>query len=372
MVAIVVDAIGVRPTANAADIRGQKQAGKLFWLDIFGGNDKERTELLRALGLDNSDIAWALRFGQAGRMYVGRDKLRAVTWIADPVGKSHEIHVYACPHCILTVWRGEAAALEDIRKQFGERVDGLEDSRYAAAGILLQLLIGTVDNTIRSLDVALNELRVGLDKEPLQTDFALLAQHLQVLRSIMASFNRYSSAVRSAVVGIEAVSGMDERGASELKEYGEQVEDVEQQIYERSRWLSDIIHDNAAAVAQRQGEQINRLTLVSLIFLPVTALSGFFGMNFNWMIDRINSEAAFLVCGVLLPVLSVIISIVYFRRRGFIRFNFRPRQAPRRRFALHELVWPAPRSGPAGQGAASSEAGLSTAPLSMRKTGEAS
>jgi hypothetical protein len=88
----------------------------------------------------------------------------------------------------------------------------------------------------------------------------------------MASFNRYSSAVRSAIVGIEAVPGMDACGASELNEYAEQVEDVEQQIYERRRWLSDIMHDNATAIAQRQGEQINRLTLVSLIFLPVTAL----------------------------------------------------------------------------------------------------
>ena len=54
--------------------------------------------------------------------------------------------------------------------------------------------------------------------------------------------------------------------AAELNEYAEQVEDVEEQIYERRRWLSDIMHDNATAIAQRQGEQINRLTLVSLIF----------------------------------------------------------------------------------------------------------
>ena len=39
----------------------------------------------------------------------------------------------------------------------------------------------------------------------------------------------------------------------------------------------EIIHDSSTAIAQRQGEQINRLTLVSMIFLPVTAVTGFLG-----------------------------------------------------------------------------------------------
>ena len=37
------------------------------------------------------------------------------------------------------------------------------------------------------------------------------------------------------------------------------------------------------------------------------------------MISHINSRNAFIVCGILLPVISVIISIAYFRHRGFIQ-----------------------------------------------------
>jgi Mg2+ and Co2+ transporter CorA len=372
MVAMVIDTFGVRLTGSAADMRGQIRAGKFFWLDIFAGDDVARTELLRELGLESSDVAWALRFGQAGRMHVGRDKLRAVTWIADPAGNIHEIHVFSAPNCILTVWHGDAGALDEIRQQFGERVGGLDDSRYAAAGILLQLLVGTLDHALQGLDAALDELRARLDKGPPTTDFAQLGHRLQKLQSIMASFNRYSSAVRSAIVGIEAVPGMDDGGAAELNEYAEQVEDVEQQIYERRRWLSDILHDSATAIAQRQGEQINRLTLVSLIFLPVTALSGFFGMNFNWMIGHIGSGEAFIAFGVLLPALSVIISIAYFRRRGLIQFNLRSQAAPPRPMAFDELAWPAWRTGPPGRGAVISDTRTSAAPLGIRRTDEAS
>jgi Mg2+ and Co2+ transporter CorA len=91
--------------------------------------------------------------------------------------------------------------------------------------------------------------------------------------------------------------------------------------------MSDIVHDAANALTQRQGEQINRLTLVSLIFLPVTAVTGFFGMNFNWMINALDSEAAFLVLGTLLPISMVLFTVAWFIQRGFIQIG-RHRPAP--------------------------------------------
>jgi Mg2+ and Co2+ transporter CorA len=325
---MVVDRFGVRPTTNAADFREQTRAAKFFWLDIFGGNDVTRAELLDGLGFDAVDINWAVRFGQAGRLYIGRNKLRAVTWLADDAGNLCEIHVLSSPQCILTIWQGDAAALDEIRQQFGERADGFEKSHFAAAGLLLQLLVGTLDHAIRNLDRSLDHLRIGLDKDPHSADMASIWRRLQKLQTLIASFNRYSSAVRSAIVGIETVTGMDPQGAEELNEYADQVEDVEHQIYERRRWMSDIMHDNAMAIAQRQAEQINRLTLVSLIFLPVTALSGFFGMNFNWMINHIDGPAAFVGLGITLPIVSVIVSIGYFRHRGLIHFKSRARDEP--------------------------------------------
>jgi Mg2+ and Co2+ transporter CorA len=66
---------------------------------------------------------------------------------------------------------------------------------------------------------------------------------------------------------------------------------------------------------------VSRLTLVSLIFLPVTALTGFFGMNFNWLIASIASGEAFVILGVLLPLLSVVLTIAWLWHRDIIRFR---------------------------------------------------
>ena len=88
--------------------------------------------------------------------------------------------------------------------------------------------------------------------------------------------------------------------------------------------MSEIIHDSSTAIAQRQGEQINRLTLVSLIFLPVSAVTGFFGMNFNWMIGALGSERAFFALGVVLPTVMVLVTVSWLRYRGLIQFTRRP------------------------------------------------
>ena len=324
MTAMIVDALGVRPAATANAVRERAAVDKFFWLDIFGGVEAAPADTLNHLGLKECDINWALRFGQTGRMTIGGQTLRATTWMATPTGALLEVHFLCTRRCILTLWSGDAAALNEIREQFAERAGGLGESPYHAAGILLQLLLGTLDHAIRDLDLSLDDLRLRLEKDSGPAEFNALARRVQKLQSFTASFSRFSSSVRTAIVGVETVSGMDARGAEELNEYAEQVEDVEEQLHERRRWMSDMMHDYATALAQRQGEQINRLTLVSLIFLPVTALTGFFGMNFNWMIDAIGGSAAFFILGVALPFLCVVLTIAWLMRRGLIRTRWNP------------------------------------------------
>jgi Mg2+ and Co2+ transporter CorA len=158
-------------------------------------------------------------------------------------------------------------------------------------------------------------MREELHRAPRTSEVSALTGELQRLQSHWADFDRYSTAVRAAIVGVEAVPGMDPRGAAEFNDYVEQVEDTEHRLHDRSEWASSILQNHAAAVAKRQADQINRLTLVSIIFLPLTFITGFFGMNFNWMIQRIGSPDAFVLLGVILPTLCVALTVVWLRRR---------------------------------------------------------
>jgi magnesium transporter len=80
----------------------------------------------------------------------------------------------------------------------------------------------------------------------------------------------------------------------------------------------EIFQRYSTALAERQGEQINRLTLVTVIFLPISFLTGFFGMNFTWMANGMGSPAAFLLLGILLPAACALLTVLWFKHRGLM------------------------------------------------------
>ena len=317
IVATIVSARSIQRAATTADLRKFVETGRFFWLDIVGSDEAVRATFLRELGLKEEDSVWMQRFGQTGRMTIGQEALRTVAWLSEVSPSLTEIHLLASRKCILTVWTGDASALNEIRAQFAERAEELEKSPYQAAAIVLQLLLGTLDQATSAIDVRLQEFREQLRQNPTTIDLTVLTDRLQRLRSAWSAIDRYSTTVRSAIVGIEAL-GIDQRAAAELNNYADQVDDIEHRLHERYQWGADIAQSSAAAIAKRQGEQINRLTIVSLIFLPITFLTGFFGMNFNWMINTLDSPAAFLLLGILLPTAIVIVTVLWFKRRGLM------------------------------------------------------
>ena len=321
MTAIIVDLQGARPMGEVGQLAALAEGGAVFWLDVSGGETEAQALPLGKLGFEATDVAWAMRFGQGGRMNVTRGRLRVATWLAAPSGRLIEIHILCRRHCVLTVWSGDPSLIDEIRQQFAERACGVDGSPFYAGAILLHLLLGTLDQAIGALDRMLDDLRLRLGRPAGATEIGRLALGLQKLQSVVAGFNRYSSAVRSALVGVEAVDGMDARAVEELDDYADQVEDIEEQLFVRRQWITDMMQDHANAIAQRQGEQINRLTLVSLIFLPMTAITGFFGMNFDWLIRQLASREAFIALGVLFPVLCVALTVAWLLRRGLIHLT---------------------------------------------------
>ena len=137
MTTTIVDVAGVEPAAELAAIDSRVAARTFFWLDIVGEDQAQRTQRLDRLGLAEADVGWCNRFGQAGRMHLGPQRLRAATWIADRNGELIEIHVVGCTSGVATVWTGDATIPHPVRRQFAERVGGLDGNLHHAAAILL-------------------------------------------------------------------------------------------------------------------------------------------------------------------------------------------------------------------------------------------
>jgi magnesium transporter len=44
------------------------------------------------------------------------------------------------------------------------------------------------------------------------------------------------------------------------------------------------------------------LSVVATIFVPLTFVTGFFGMNFGWMVDQVDTPVAFWLLGFAIPI----------------------------------------------------------------------
>lgn len=80
-------------------------------------------------------------------------------------------------------------------------------------------------------------------------------------------------------------------------------------------YLRDLL---AEAVNVLLNQMAGRLTVVATVFLPLTFATGFFGMNFGWMVSHIDSAAAFFLLGVGSMALTLVIAAVLLRRAGYL------------------------------------------------------
>jgi Mg2+ and Co2+ transporter CorA len=89
-------------------------------------------------------------------------------------------------------------------------------------------------------------------------------------------------------------------------------------VYYGLRSTSELQDANPLEVHIRTNDVTKSLTIVATIFLPLSFVTGFFGQNFGWLVQRIGSFAAFWGLGVGSLLVSCVALFAWFRQRGWL------------------------------------------------------
>jgi magnesium transporter len=213
-----------------------------------------------------------------------------------------EVHVLLGEGWIATVADHEVLALRrlweacDVRPEIGHGGSGPVFHRICDA--LVDSMFPILDEVDDEIDRVENAIIQRAD-ETTVADIFRLKRELNVLRRILGPQRDLLQ-----VLAGPRVARLDAETQLYLRDVYDHAVRMVEQVDSYRDIVTGALDVYLSSVSNRLGEQTRRLTIVATIFLPLTFLTGFFGMNFGVLVASIATTAAFAVavCAMVLSV----------------------------------------------------------------------
>lgn len=183
---------------------------------------------------------------------------------------------------------------------------------------LLDALVDTMFPYLSAMDERIDELQDQIfvnPKESQLADLFGLKRELVTMRKMVTPQRDMVSTMMAQVVTIPGMTAESERYVRDLYDHLIRISDM---VDSYRDLLSGSLDAYMSMVSNRLNDVMKQLTIIATVFLPLSFLTGFFGQNLGWLVNREGSLTAFLIFGIGTEVLAVIALFVMFRRRGWM------------------------------------------------------
>ena len=291
---------------RAAALRAE---GHFFWADVRAG-EHTREELLDALAVPADALGPLLEFdprvSRSRKFHVDADHvvfLFSCFVEAEPI----EVHVLVSGDYLVTV-HAAPASLPDVL-DLGVPEDRTEQYLiYAVLEAMLATHFDELSHVNDEIDDLL-ELSIGLERANVRN------QTLRQIMSKLTSLRHQVAPVRGTFTRVSHEIGRVRGLESDSESYFDRVGDQLNRLVEAIDAAADTL---ARLIDLRLNETTYWLTVVATVFLPLTFVTGFFGMNFGWMVRHINSPLAFILLGVGGCATGAALTLLALRRRAAV------------------------------------------------------
>jgi magnesium transporter len=307
---------GTSARTDVAEARRRLATDRFVLVDVElpetapDGGPEEAEDLARRLGLDAEDLSWFGRGDEPARA----DFLGDLVAVVVPVVRADRVvhtHVVAGERFLVAAHRGPAVMAAHLTGHLRR------EQPHDATAVLFLLLHEALATFRRAAVTAL------LEVEELEDDMFQLRRPEQVYR--LARLRRRSALLHHSllpylqVVDEVITRRMMSRGFPEERQRpAREFQHAARMVLTAIESLQDATRRAFASysslVAGEQNGVINRLAIVSVIFLPLSFLTGFFGMNFTFLTNRLESRDEFWLLAVGLQA-AVLLGSLYVLHR---------------------------------------------------------
>jgi magnesium transporter len=296
-------------TAEQERVAALRAEGRFFWLDV-SLSETSREDLVDALGIHERAV---------GALRSTRDGYPSRAFHAD--GES----VVFALRCYVEPGPEEVQAGYSLRPMevqllvTSDYLLTLHDERVSLPAVLAPDLPPRPSKSYvvySVLDAMLATTSDALDEIELKLDSLIAAVTEGVGKGVPRATLRQASArlatMRRRVGNEQAILERVGPETEALREFGTPEEPYLNQLDDHVNRLLMSIDAAANAMGMVLELQLNErayvVSVVATIFVPLTFITSFFGMNFGWMIDRVDSSVAFWLLGFIVPIATAALS----------------------------------------------------------------
>src|SRR3954467_2894085 len=296
-------------TAVDADrIAADQRSGHTFWIDLANPSDEEVNRLGELLGLHPVAVEDTREFGQRPKVDVYEDHVLLVFFTArledDGSVTPIEVHVYVAQGYLLTVRREACDILDELRSNVEEMY---EHPVYEILDTLTDAFYPVIEGLEQRVDALEGEVLARTRREQLTAIYRLRQEVREIGRTASVQRDQFSAASDDLKRLIELGDTREY-----LRDIGDHLAQVAGELYRQSEDLAALTSTYFNANSDRLNAVATRITILGTLFVLWTLVTGFFGQNFKWLVDHVESGTDFLVFGVGALVLPTVILLTLF------------------------------------------------------------
>jgi magnesium transporter len=270
------------PVHDAERLVAQKRG--LLWIDLASPTEAELTKLQSTFEFHPLSIEDSSHFRQRAKVdqYEGYLFITLYSHRFDPAIKSitpEELHVFLGSNYLVTVHQNPLPALNRARARYERETEAFKKEAdfflYLITDELVDSYFPLLDGIANRIDVVEEKIEFEPARDLMQEIFSLKQQLIYLRR--MAGPQRE--------VFLSLSTRHFELINAQVAVYFQDVYDHGVRIYEMVDTLRDLLGNALdayySATSIHLNEVMKRLTLVATIFMPLTVITGFGGMNFN-------------------------------------------------------------------------------------------
>jgi magnesium transporter len=290
---------------------------QVFWLDIQAPDDDDYRLLSDTFKFHQLTIEDVKHQNQRPKLDGYDGYVFAVVFVIALTGAEvsfREHHLYIAPDYLVTVHQPPEPSFETLNQRIAESPQSVCRKSSFLTYLVMDALVDTTFTALETLDESVDKLQDEVLQNANNAQLALL----QDMKHSAVEMRRVLGAQRDMFQRLVTLSLEADR---ETTAYYRDVYDHIIRQYETVDSLRDLLTGAMdvylSTVSNRLNMTGNALTVVASLFLPLTFLTGFFGMNFGWLVSRIGTGYAFII-GITIMAISILTQLFFFRRRGWI------------------------------------------------------